>query len=152
MNSVMKILVFWAVILLSAFLLWQTVKSRGTPQTVSEISYSDFMVRVACGGVSRVTIKGSEVSGAGADGSSFHVILPPNQSTVLEALQQHGVQIWFKDTRDQNWPNWLLNPTPLILLAVLGLLMIRQVQRRRSGSDGSSTNIPPQESKPRFGP
>jgi len=131
MNKGMKAAVFWMVIVVSAFLLWQTVKSGGSAQAIPEISYSDFVARVASGQVSKVTIAGTVVRGSGANGSSFRVILPSNQSAALDALQQHGVEIWFKDTPDQGWPSWILNLAPLILLGALWFFMIRQMQRKR---------------------
>ena len=61
MNKGMKAAVFWMVIVVSAFLLWQTVKSGGSAQAIPEISYSDFVARVASGQVSKVTIAGKHV-------------------------------------------------------------------------------------------
>jgi len=152
MNSVVKTILFWTVIVVSAFLLWQVVRTGGTAQAVPEISYSEFLARVASGQVSKVTIAGSVVRGSGAKGGSFRVIAPSNQTAMLDALQQHGVDIWFKETAEHVWPNWVLNLAPLILLAALWFFMVRQIQRRRSGGDGPSAYTPPPESKLRFGP
>ncbi|MGA8539234.1 MAG: ATP-dependent metallopeptidase FtsH/Yme1/Tma family protein [Terriglobales bacterium] len=151
MNSIAKTLVFWIVIVVSAFLLWQTVKSGNSPRAVAEISYSDFLTRVAGGQVGSVTIAGSVVNGVDAKGGSFRVIAPANQTAMLETLQQHGVSIWFKETPGQNWPNWLLNLAPLVLLAALWFFMVRQMQKRRSGGDGPSAYPPPPDAKIRFG-
>jgi cell division protease FtsH len=142
---------FWLVIVVSAFLLWQVVRAGGTAQAVPEISYTEFLARVASGQVSKVTIAGSMVRGLSANGS-FRVIAPSSQAAMLDALQQHGVEIWFKEAPEQGWPNWILNLAPLILLGALWFFMIRQTQRRRSGGDGPSNPMPPQEAKPRFGP
>jgi cell division protease FtsH len=147
-----KTAIFWATITVSAFLLWQVVKSGGSAQAVPEISYSEFLGRVANGQVSKVTIGGSVVRGADAKGGSFRVIAPSNQSSMLEVLQQHGVEIWFKETPEQGWPNWILNLAPLVLLAALWFFMIRQMQRRRSVPEGPPSSAPPQGSQPRFGP
>jgi cell division protease FtsH len=152
MNKVIKAIVFWMVIVVSAFLLWQTVRSGSPARAVSSISYSDFLTRVANGQVSTVTIAGSVVVGLDAKGSSFRVIAPANQTAMLDALQQHGVDIWFRETTEQGWPNWILNLAPLVLLAALWFFMIRQMQRRRSGGVGPPTYTPPHEPKPRFGP
>jgi cell division protease FtsH len=90
MNTAAKTVIFWIVIMVSAFLLWQTVKSRGPAQAIPEISYSDFLARVAGGQVSKVTIAGNVVRGSEANGGSFRVVVPSNQFAVLQALQQHG--------------------------------------------------------------
>jgi cell division protease FtsH len=142
---------FWLVIVVSAFLLWQVVKAGGNAQAVPEISYTEFLARVASGQVSKVTIAGSVVRGSSANGS-FRVIAPSSQAAMLDALQQHGVEIWFKEAPEQSWPTWILNLLPLVLLGALWFFMIRQMQRRRSGGDGPSNPMPPQEAKPRFGP
>ena len=152
MNSVIKAALFWTVIAASAFLLWQTVKTGNTAQAVPEISYSDFSAKVASGQVSKVTIAGSVVRGYDAKGGSFRVIVPSNQPAMLEALQQHGVEIWFRETTEQGWPSWILNLAPLVLLGALWFFLIRQMQKKRSVGDGPSSYTPPQEPKPRFGP
>jgi len=132
MNSVAKTVVFWAVIVVSAFLLWQVVKAGPDNQRAPEISYSEFLARIASGQVSKVTIAGSVVHGFDAKGVSFLVYAPYNSSAMLEALQQHGVEIWFKGAPEQGWSTWIANLAPLILLAGLWFFMIRQMQRRRS--------------------
>jgi ATP-dependent Zn protease len=90
MNKGAKTVAFWAVIVVSAFLLWQVVRSDGPAQTVPEISYSEFLGRVASGQVSRVAIAGSVVHASDAKGGGFRVIVPSNQSAMLDDLQQHG--------------------------------------------------------------
>ncbi|MGB6385304.1 MAG: ATP-dependent metallopeptidase FtsH/Yme1/Tma family protein [Terriglobales bacterium] len=151
-NNVLRTVVFWAVIVVSAFLLWQVVKSGSSAQAVPEISYSDFLTRVAGGQVSEVRIAGSVVRGTDTKGNGFRIVAPANQAAMLDALQQHGVAIWFKETSDQTWPNWILNLAPLILLGALWFFMIRQVRGRRSSGDGPPGFPPPQETKPGFGP
>ncbi len=152
MSSVAKTVIFWAVIVLSAFLLWQSVKAGPDNQRAPEISYSEFVARIASGQVSRVTIAGSVVHGFDAKGVSFLVYAPYNSSAMLEALQQHGVEIWFKGAPEQSWPNRIGNLAPLVLLAGLWFFMIRQVQRRRSTGEGPPNPTSPQASQPRFGP
>jgi cell division protease FtsH len=152
MNSTLKTMIFWAVIVLSAFLLWQSVKSRVPTQAVTEISYSDFMTRVEKGHLSRVTIAGSEITAVDVTGGVLRVIAPPNQTAMLDSLRQHQVAIWFKEKPEQSRLSWLLNLAPLILLGALWFFMIRQIQKRRSGGDGPSAYTPTQQSDPRFGP
>jgi len=142
---------FWVVIALSGFLLWQVQRKGGTAQAVPEISYSDFMARVASGQVSRVTIAGSVVRGSDANGGSFRVIGPANQTAMLDALQQHNVNIWFKEAPEQSWPTWIMNLLPLVLLGALWFFMIRQIKARRSDGGGPPSSAPPETPNPRFG-
>jgi ATP-dependent Zn protease len=87
MNQVIKTLVFWMVIVVSAFLLWQVVKAGSNGPVGPEISYSKFMTMVANGQVNSVTIAGNAVRGFDAKGGSFRVVGPQNQATMLDALR-----------------------------------------------------------------
>jgi cell division protease FtsH len=147
MNMTVRTVLFWAVIVVSAILLWQVVRTGSTAQPVPEISYSEFLTRVASGQVSRVTIAGSVVHGFDAKGGSFRVIAPSNQAAMLDALHQHGAEIWFKGVPEQSWPSWILNLLPLILLAALWFFMIRQIQARRSGGGGPASPTSLQDPK-----
>jgi cell division protease FtsH len=146
-----KTALYWLVVVVSAFLLWQVVKGGRTAQAVPEISYTEFLARVANGQVNKVTIAGSMVRGSDAKGGSFRVVAPSNQA-LLDALQQHGVEIWFKETSEQSWPSWILNLLPLILLGALWFFMIRQMQSKRLIGQGPPGSTTPRESNPRFGP
>jgi hypothetical protein len=42
-NSTIKTVLFWAVIIVSAFLLWQVVKTGGSAQKEREVTFSQFM-------------------------------------------------------------------------------------------------------------
>jgi cell division protease FtsH len=144
MSSTAKAVIFWLTIIISAFLFWQTVRTGGSRPPAPEISYSEFLTRIANGQVSSVTIAGNEVRARDPKGSGFRVIAPPNQSAMLDALQEHGVEIWFKDQPAGNWPTWILNLAPLIMLAALWFFMIRQMQARsRKASPGIDSSTSP---------
>ncbi len=131
MDPTIKTVVFWFVIVLSAALLWQVVKSDKTP-AIPEISYSEFLSQVDAGNVRKVTITKNTVTGTNRDNSTFRVIAPSSQEGMLLELRQKNVEIWFKDSAvEGGWPSWLLNLAPLILLAALWFFMIRQMQRKK---------------------
>lgn len=152
MNRNIRAVIFWAVIVVSAFLLWQVVKSGGHEQNIPEISYSQFVAQIANNQISKVTIAGNVVHGYDTKGAGFRVITPPNQSEMVENLQAHGAEIWFKEAPEQGWPNWIMNLMPLILLAALWFFMIRQMQKgSRLRASGTMTSAPPPPDT-RFGP
>jgi cell division protease FtsH len=128
-NSTVKTVVFWLVIVLSAFLLWQVVKNSSGGQKDKEINLSQFMSDVNQGNVSEVTINGQEVRGKyKSDKTQFHVTIPPNYPDVYKTLQDKGVQVNVRDISGGGWPSWLFNLAPIILLAALWFFMIRQMQ------------------------
>ncbi len=129
MNSTVKTVVFWLVIVLSAFLLWQVVKAGGTSQKEKEVNFSQFMTDVDQGNVKEVTISGMDVHGKFTnDSSGFHLTAPANYPQMIDTLRSKGVNISVKDISNGSWPSWLLNFAPLILLAALWFFMIRQMQ------------------------
>ncbi len=128
MNSTLKTVIFWAVIVVSGLLLWQVVKAGGSGSKDREINYSQFMTDVDQGKVAEVTIIGSEVRGKYSDKSSFHTTILPNDQDLAKTLRAKGVNITVKDVQGGSWPTWLLNLAPLILLGVLWFIMIRQMQ------------------------
>jgi cell division protease FtsH len=135
-NANVKAIVFWLVIVLSALLLWQVVKSDGNYQRMPEISYSAFLSQVESGNVTTVTIRKNEVTSICRDSSkcpngynAFRVTVPTSQEGMLQTLHQNKVEIVVKDYADGNWPTWLLNLAPLILLAALWFFMIRQIKK-----------------------
>jgi cell division protease FtsH len=128
-NSTIKTVVFWLVIVLSAFLLWQVVKNSSGGQKDKEINLSQFTADVNQGNVSEVTINGQEVRGKYKnDKSQFHVTIPANYPDVYKTLQDKGVQVNVRDISGGGWPSWLFNLAPIILLAALWFFMIRQMQ------------------------
>ena len=136
MDKTVKAVVFWVVIMISAWLLWQTVRVRGNQQVIPEISYSDFLSRVGEAKVGKVTIAGHQLTGTDRDGSLFRVITPANQEVLLEALQRQGVEIWFRDVSEGSVPLQVLGTlAPLVLLAALWFFMIRQMKLRQAQTE-----------------
>ncbi len=129
MNSTVKTVVFWLVIVVSAFLLWTVVKQGSAGQKDKEVNFSQFMSDVDQGNVKEVTIIGMEVRGKFQnDGSLFHTTVPANYPDMIKTLRDKGVNITIKDISNGSWPSWLLNLAPLVLLAALWFFMIRQMQ------------------------
>jgi len=127
-NSTVKTVVFWLVIVLSAFLLWQVVKNSSGGQKDTERNWTQFMSDVNQGNVQEVTINGQEVRGKYRDGKGFHTNVPVNFPDMYKTLQDKGVQVTVRDISGGGWPSWLFNLAPIILLAALWFFMIRQMQ------------------------
>ena len=129
MNSTVKQVVFWLVIVLSGVLLWQVVAKSNTGVKERAINFSQFMSDVNQGNVRDVTIIGQEVRGTYRDGKSgFNTTVPANYPDMIKQLSDKSVSITYKDVSGAGWPTWLLNLAPLILLAALWFIMIRQMQ------------------------
>ena len=128
MNSTVKTIVFWLVIVLAGVLLWQVVKGANSGTKEREINYSEFMSQVDQNNVSEVTVLGSDVRGKFKnDKTAFHVVVPPNYSEMYKPMRDHGVNITVKDANGGSY-TWLINLLPFVLLGALWFIMIRQMQ------------------------
>ena len=130
MNSTVKTVVFWLVIVLSAFLLWQVMKAGSAGQKEKEVNFSQFLSDIDQGNVKEVTITGMEVRGKYRnDNSPFHTTAPVNYPDIYKMLRDKGVTMNIRDMSSGSWPpSWILNLAPLVLLAALWFFMIRQMQ------------------------
>ena len=130
MNSTVKTVVFWLVIVLSAVLLYQVVMRSNSGPKEKEVNFSQFMTDVDQARVREVTIDGMQVKGKYAnDGSPFHTTAPANYPDMIKTLRDKGVNINIRDITSGSWPLQLLGTwAPLILLAALWFFMIRQMQ------------------------
>jgi cell division protease FtsH len=145
-NQTVKTGLFWLLIVVSALLLWSVVKSALEQTRSPEITYSQFISDVEAGKVVSVVITGNRIQGQYRDGKgTFRLTGPSNPGVFLDKLKDKGVEIVFKDAPTDGLPVQLLGTwAPLILLASLWLLVIRQMRRLTSrgggtaGVDGSS--------------
>ncbi len=129
MNSTVKTVIFWLVIVLSAFLLWQVVRTGSNGPKEKAINFSQFLENVDQGNVKEVTITAQEVRGKFKDDTGFNTTAPANYPDMIKNLRDKGVNINIRDVTNGSWPLQLLGTwAPLILLAALWFFMIRQMQ------------------------
>ncbi len=131
MNSTVKTIIFWVVILFAAVALWQVVKNANSGQKVQEINITQFMTEVDQGSIKEINVTGMEVKGKKTDGSLFHTTASSTTyftPEMIKALRDKGVQASFQDVTSSSW-GWVINLlAPLLLLAALWYFMIRQMQ------------------------
>ena len=128
MSRTVKMIIFWVVILFSAVMLWQVVKSANQSPQVSEISYSQFINQINAGSITQVRISKTRVRGTRSDGSVFQVVVPESQDEMLADLEAKGAEIWYMEPQDTGTWSWLTNLAPLLLLGALWYFMIRQMR------------------------
>jgi len=129
LNSTVKQIVFWLVIILSGILLWQVVNGAGNKGIKEQqISFSQFLGNVQQGTVRDVTITGNEIRGVNKDGKTgFYLTAYPNYPDMIKQLQDKGVNITVKDVGNGGW-SVLIQFAPVLLLVALWFVMIRQMQ------------------------
>jgi cell division protease FtsH len=128
-NSTVKTVLFWLLIIVSAALLWQVVKSARDSQKDQEINVTQFMSDLDQNTIHELTVTGMEVRGKYRNGSAFHTDAPLNYFTpeVLEGLHKKGIEVTFKDINGGNWA-WLIQVVPIVLIGAVWIFMLRQMQ------------------------
>jgi len=128
-NSTVKTVLFWVLIVVSGLLLYQLLKSARDGQKDVELNVTQFMSDIDQGKVHDLTVNGMEVRGKHTDGSAFHTTAPANYFTpeMLKTLQSKGVSITFRDINGGNWA-WLIQVIPFVLIGAVWLFMLRQMQ------------------------
>ena len=91
MNSNIKTVIFWVVLIFVAVLLWTVVRT-GKGRTEKQVNFSQFIADVESGKVKQVTINGTEVRGDYKDvNESFRTQIPVNYPDIYKALLDKGV-------------------------------------------------------------
>ncbi|HTD24772.1 MAG TPA: ATP-dependent zinc metalloprotease FtsH [Terriglobales bacterium] len=129
MNSTVKTIVVWAVILSSIIVLYQVIKSNG-PNKEKELNFSDFMSEVDQGTITKLTIslENYEAKGTLRDGSTFRTAVPPNYPHMIDVLTEKKVPFIYQPISSGNWQTALMFFGPVLLLGAFWFFMIRQMQ------------------------
>ena len=128
MNSNIKTLIFWVVLICLVVLLFAVVRT-GQGRREQQITFTEFLDKVQKGEVKEVTINGSEVHGSYQNPSlGLHTYIPINYPDVYKQLQDHGVNVEIKDSSSGNWVSILINLSPFIVIFAFWIFMMRQMQ------------------------
>ena len=129
MNSAVKNIIFWVVMVVTALLLWAVVRSS-TSEKVAEYSFTQFTTEVNQGDVKDVTIAGTEVSGSlKKSNEKFKTIIPANYPDLYKSLIDKGVTVNMKSDQASPWLTWVGNGLlPILILVGFWVFFFRQMQ------------------------
>ena len=127
MNSNIKTLVFWVVLICVVVLLILVVKTGQTPKEES-ISFTQFLDKVKNKEVHSVAITGNEVHGLYNPNQGLHTFIPANYPDVYNLLRDNNVDMTIKDNSSGTWISMLVNFSPFIVLFAFWIFMMRQMQ------------------------
>ena len=127
MNSTLKSLLFWMVLVLAAVLIWNF--SMNFQQRDSVISFSEFMEKANTGQVASVTITGSEVTGVyKAANETFRTFAPAQYEGLVNKLIEKGVQVTAKEQAASPWSTIFYSWAPILLMIGFWIFLMRQMQ------------------------
>jgi cell division protease FtsH len=127
-NSNLKTLIFWVVLICVAVLLFTVVRTGQGPKE-EQITFTQFLDKVQEGQVAEVNITGNEVHGMYQNHQlGLHTFVPANYPDIYNLLRDKKVNVNIKDASSGNWISILLNASPFIVLLGFWIFMMRQMQ------------------------
>ncbi len=128
MNSNVKNVIFWIVLICVAVLLWAVVR-QGHSKPDRALNFSEFLTEVEQGNIKDVNINGNEVKGDFNNGKdAFHTIVPANYPKLFDLLSDKKVAMTFADPSSNGWVSMLVQFSPFILIIGFWIFMMRQMQ------------------------
>ena len=133
----MKNLVMWGVIVILVVGLFNLFQNPKSVVSSSTIPFSSFLKNVEDGRVVEVDIKGNNIEGVLADGTTFNTYAP-NDPNLVEKLSSKGVNITASPLEDKmpSLLGILLSWFPMLLLIGVWIFFMRQMQGGKGGAMG----------------
>ena len=126
MNSTVKTIVVWGLILVAAVGLYQFVE-HGTVSPTHMINLTEFLRSAQSGEVRSVVIRGSQVTGRRADNTSFLTTIPAESSAIAERLVAASVAVTIAPEDKNPWIALLLSwAVPSLLVLGCAAVFMRQ--------------------------
>ncbi len=132
MNSTLKSLLFWMVLVVVGVLIWNfSLNFSGKAET--PMPFSAFLKHVEAGDVVQVTITGNEVTGTlngatGNNGDKFRTYAPAQYERLGNKLEEKGVVINAKPETTSPWATLLYSWAPILLMIGFWIFIMRQMQ------------------------
>ncbi len=126
MNSTLKSLLFWIVLILVALLVYN-FSTKLQPHD-RPIQFSEFMAKVDSGEVSSVTLVGNEISGTYRNNDSFKSYAPTQYEGLANRLIEKGVAVASREPTTSPWASLLYSWAPILLLIGFWIFFMRQMQ------------------------
>ncbi|MFB3884208.1 MAG: ATP-dependent zinc metalloprotease FtsH [Thermodesulfobacteriota bacterium] len=126
MNSLVKNLIFWGIIIAAMILLFNLFSKPR--QTIMEKNYSDFISAVEDNKVLEVESRGRNIIWRDAEGKRYQTYAPEDPE-MIRLLREKKVTITAKKEEESPlWQNILISWFPMILLIGVWLFFMRQMQ------------------------
>jgi cell division protease FtsH len=125
LNSTLKSLLFWAILVAAAALVWNFTNIQTGQQAQS---FSDFMAAVDRGEVTRVVIAGNEITGTSTADENFRTYAPPQYEGLANYLLDRNVVVTAREPAASPWTAILFSWAPILLMIGFFVFFMRQMQ------------------------
>ena len=126
MNSTLRSLVFWMVLIVVVVLIWNFSTQFQTRD--NSVTFSEFIRWVDAGQVETVTLTGNEITGNTTAGEDFRTFGPPQYEGLVNKLVERDVAVTAKEAATSPWATLLYSWAPILLIIGFWIFFMRQVQ------------------------
>jgi cell division protease FtsH len=127
-NSTLRSLVFWMVLVVIGALVWHLSTTLQKPAIV--YTFTEFMDKVDAGQVHAVTIARDEITGTlkEDDTKTFRTVAPLQYDSLVADLRKQHVGVTVKPISDSPWADFFLAYAPILLMIAFWIFIMRQMQ------------------------
>jgi cell division protease FtsH len=125
-NSTVRSLVFWMVLVVVVVLVWNFSTQFQTRE--NSVTFSEFIRWVDTGQVESVMLAGNEITGAASSGEGFRTYAPPQYEGLVNKLVERDVAVTAKEATNSPWATLLYTWAPILLIIGFWIFFMRQVQ------------------------
>jgi ATP-dependent Zn protease len=137
MNTVVRTMIFWSLMVLLAVVLWQMVSNGGSkPSQAPALAYSGFMAQVDARNVqtAKVVISQNTADLSGSlkqPANEYRTTVPRDTLTALmDKLREQGTSVQVSEGASSARINFVLGILPILLLVGFWIYMMRMRQAR----------------------
>jgi cell division protease FtsH len=133
-NSTVRTILFWLLMILLAVVLWRMASTGGTSPHEEDLGYTGFVAKAQGGDVKDVTIylsqNSAEIQGTTRENTKFKGVTIANTAIpdITKMLTEKNVPYLYREVKDANWVSFLVNLAPFVLLLAFWIFMMRQMQ------------------------
>jgi cell division protease FtsH len=126
LNSTLKSLLFWMVLVVVGVLIWNFSTTFQTRDKT--IVFSEFVKLLDEGQIQKVTMTGQEVLGTQKSGDKFRTYAPPQYEGLANKLIERNVEVQAKEPTASPWATLLYAWAPILLMIGFWIVIMRQMQ------------------------
>jgi cell division protease FtsH len=125
-NSTLKSLLFWMVLVVVGVGIWNFSTKLQTKER--PVSFSEFMSWADGGTIAHVDITGQDIEGVTKAGEPFHTYAPSQYDGLVNKLIDRGVVVKAKEPTASPWASLLYSWGPVMLMIGFWIFFMRQMQ------------------------
>ena len=126
LNSTLKSLLFWMVLVVVGVLIWNFSTTFQTRDKT--IVFSEFVKLLDEGQIQKVTMTGQEILGTQKSGDKFRTYAPPQYEGLANKLIERNVEVQAKEPTASPWATLLYAWAPILLMIGFWIVIMRQMQ------------------------